>query len=66
MPSDTRRAELIVEITALQREQWESISTASFYGWTPPTAEAHDQRAERLAALRRELNALDPSPAPPA
>jgi len=64
MTSDTRRAELVAEIAVLQQKHWESLSTATFYGWTPPTAAAHDKRAERLAALRRELNTLDPSPEP--
>lgn len=62
MPSDTRRSQLTAEIAALQQEHLESLSTAGFYGWTPATAEAHDQRADHLAALRRELNTLDLSP----
>jgi hypothetical protein len=62
MTSDIRRAELTAEIAVLQREHLESLSTARFYGWTPATAEAHDQRADRLAVLRHELNTLDLSP----
>jgi len=64
MTSDTRRAELTAEIALLQKEHLESFLTARFDGWTPAIAEAHDQRAERLAVLRRELNILYPSPEP--
>lgn len=62
MTSDTRRAELTAEIAELQQEHLQSFLTARLYGWIPAIAEAHDQRAERLAVLRRELNILDPSP----
>lgn len=64
MASDTRRAELTTEITVLRQEQLESFSLATYQGWTTVTNEAHDKRGKRIAALQRELDALDPSSEP--
>lgn len=64
MASNTRRAELIAEIAALQQEHLESFRDATFQGWTTLTKAAHDKRAECIADLQREFYALDPKPEP--
>jgi 2,4-dienoyl-CoA reductase-like NADH-dependent reductase (Old Yellow Enzyme family) len=62
MASNTRRAELIAEIAALQQEHLESFRDATFQGWTPLTKAAHDKRAKCIADLQHEFYALDPKP----
>lgn len=61
MTSNARRAELINEIATLHQQHLDSLSTATFTGWTASTEEAHEKRAKRIAALQLELNALEPS-----
>lgn len=63
MAQNTRRAELIAEIEVLKQEHLDSLSAATFRGWTPEMGVTHDKRAQRLVALQRELIALGPSPA---
>ena len=64
MAQSTRRAELIAEIEVLQQEHLDSLSAATFQGWTLEIGAAHDKRAQRIVALQRELIALGPSPGP--
>ena len=59
MASDPRRAKLVAEITELRGLQRDSIVTATFGGWTREQEAAHDERADRLERLMRELEALD-------
>ena len=59
MASDSKRAKLVAEITELRKQQMESMIKATFGGWTRDQMAAHDERAERLRRLTRELEALD-------
>lgn len=59
MASDSKRAKLIAEIAELQRLLLESFASATFGGWTTTQVAAHDERAERLERLVRELDAVD-------
>jgi hypothetical protein len=59
MASDPRPAKVADEIRELQRLQMKSIASATFGGWTNEQVAAHDKRAEPLALLIRELDALD-------
>jgi hypothetical protein len=59
MASNTKRAELAVEITKLQGLQLESWRNATFGGWTRQQEIAHEERSHRISVLQHELNALD-------
>ena len=52
------REELQAEIAELSRLQRESNREALFGGWTRESEAAHELRADRLAALLRELAVL--------
>jgi hypothetical protein len=58
MTSDPKYAKLIAEMAEFQRLQMKSIANATFGGWTHEEVAAHDKRANRIAALRRQLDAL--------
>ena len=59
MAPNPRRAKLVTDIAELQNLQMESIATATFAGWTREQVAAHDNRADRLERLIRELAVLD-------
>jgi hypothetical protein len=54
-----KRAELLSEIEELRKQQLEFSRQATFGGWTREVDEAHERRAERIAALCRQLYAPD-------
>ena len=47
--------ELLSEIEEFRRQQLEFSRQATFSGWTREVHEAHERRAERIAALCRQL-----------
>lgn len=53
------RAELLSEIEELRRQQLEFSRQATFDGWTREVDEAHERRAERIAALCLQLDTPD-------
>jgi hypothetical protein len=53
------RAELLSAISELRRRQMDSSVNATYVGWTPEELAAHGKSADRIAALLRELGALD-------
>jgi hypothetical protein len=52
------RAELEAEVIELHKIQIESNRQAMFGGWTRKAEDEHHRRADRLAALYRQLAAL--------
>lgn len=61
MKSTNRRAELAAELAKLHEQQMESLTNATFAGWTPDQTAAHQKRSDRILALTSELNALTSS-----
>ncbi len=59
VPSPTQREELLAEIKRLRAVQLESFARARFGGWTPQEEAEHENIAQRLALLVRELAELD-------
>jgi hypothetical protein len=59
MAFGAKRAELIAEIAELHRLQMGPKRKATLGGWTRQAEAWHKMRAARVAALRRELEALD-------
>ena len=53
------RAEIVAEITELRKQQLEAAADALFGAWTREQEAAHKERADRLALLVLELDALD-------
>ena len=53
------RADLEAEIIELHKLQIESNRQATFGGWTHEAKEEHNRRADCIAALYRQLAALD-------
>jgi hypothetical protein len=53
------RADLVAEITELQRQQLESFADGTFGGWPPEREAAHQKRGVCLARLVLDLEALD-------
>ena len=51
--------ELLSEIEELRRQQLEFSRQATFGGWTREVDDAHERRAERIAALCRQLDPPD-------
>lgn len=62
MAPNTKRAKLLAEISKLQHEQSESLADATFVGWTSELEAAQKTRADHIARLLLELNALDETP----
>ncbi len=54
-----KRAELISAIEELRKQQLEFSRQVTFGGWTREVDEAHERRAERIAALCRQLDPPD-------
>jgi hypothetical protein len=55
----SHRAELVAELSELHRLQLESITDATYIGWTREQMAEHQDRSDRISALQRELFALD-------
>ncbi len=53
------RAELVAEIVKLRRQQLDSAAKALFGCWTREEEADHQERADHLARLVLELDALD-------
>jgi hypothetical protein len=58
MAFSAKRKELLAEIAEIRRLQMESNREATFGGWTRQAEAAHEMRADRIAALGRELAVL--------
>ena len=58
MKFTNRRAELVAELAKLHEQQMESITNATFAGWTSEQNVEHEKRSGRILALTSELNAL--------
>ncbi len=58
MAFNAKRAELIAEISELHRLQMGANHTATLGGWTRQSEAWYEMRDARIAALRRELEAL--------
>jgi hypothetical protein len=58
MASSIIRGQLMAAISELHSAQSKSYRDATFGGWTRETEAAHDRRADRIAALCRQLDAL--------
>ena len=56
-PSE-RRSQIIAEISDLSNQRWEAMKDATFLGWTPDSKDAYGKCVERIAHLRKELDAL--------
>jgi hypothetical protein len=59
MAFSTRREELSAEIPEIRKLQMESNRQATFGGWTREAEAAHEMRADRIAALLRELAVVE-------
>jgi hypothetical protein len=59
MAFNAKRAELIAEISELHRLQMGANHTATLGGWTRQSEAWYEMRDARIAALRRELEALE-------
>ena len=53
--TDTERDTLKCEFTALQKEQWGALETATFVGMTAREAQEYERRARRINELQRAL-----------
>jgi hypothetical protein len=49
MKSTNRRAELTTEITALHKQQIESLRDATFTGWTPEEKAEQERRKDLIS-----------------
>jgi hypothetical protein len=58
MAFSAKRKELLAEIAEIRRLQMESNREATFGGWTRKAEAAQEMRADRIAALGRELAVL--------
>lgn len=58
MESSNRRGELVAELAKLHEQQMESITNATFAGWTQEQKVEHEKRSGRILALSSELNDL--------
>jgi hypothetical protein len=58
MAFSAKRKELLAEIAEIRRLQMESNREATFGGWTRQAEAAQELRADRIAALGRELAVL--------
>jgi hypothetical protein len=58
MAFSAKRKELLAEIAEIRRLQMETNREATFGGWTRQAEAAHEMRADRIAALCRELAVL--------
>lgn len=58
MAFSVKRAEITAEIAELHRLQMEATKDATFGGWTRESEVTFDMRADRIAALCRELTVL--------
>jgi L-arabinose isomerase len=58
MAFSAKRKELLAEIAEIRRLQMESNREATFGGWTRQAEAAQEMRADRIAALGRELAVL--------
>jgi hypothetical protein len=56
-PSE-RRSQIISEFLDLCNQQSEAMKDATFLGWTPESKDAYGKCTERIARLRKELDAL--------
>lgn len=52
---NTKRAELLQRIAALQHQQMASVDRATFLGWGEEDVKSERERAERLKSLINEL-----------
>jgi hypothetical protein len=59
MAFSAKRAEITAAIAELQRFQRGSNHSAALGGWTRQSEAWYEMRAARIAALRRELEALE-------
>jgi len=59
MAFNAKRAELVAEISELHRLQMGANHTATLGGWTRQSEAWYEMRDARIAALRRELEALE-------
>ena len=59
MTPNKTRAEIEAEIEELHKLHIESYRQATFGGWTREAEEEHHKRADRIAALYRQLALLD-------
>jgi hypothetical protein len=55
MIDEEQRSETEAEISALMKKQTKATEDATFLGWNPAEAVAHEERHERLVWLRRQL-----------
>ena len=58
MAPNKTRAQIKAEIEELHNLHIESTRQATFGGWTREAEDEHDRRADRIAALYRQLAAL--------
>ena len=58
MAPNKTRAEIEAEIEELHRLHVDSNRQATFGGWTREAEDEHHRRADRIAALYRQLDAL--------
>jgi hypothetical protein len=55
MEFPAKRSEMASEIVALQKQQVQATSNATFVGWTSDTSAAFESRTDRIAVLLIEL-----------
>ena len=58
MTSDGIRSQLLAEISELSKRRMETNRQATFGGWTREVEDEHERIADRIADLRRQLDAL--------
>ena len=59
MASHPKREELLAQIFKLRQEHEQSLTDATFVGWTSEREAARKRCVDRIGHLLRELNALD-------
>jgi hypothetical protein len=60
--ADFNKRTLQAAIAKLRGQQLADFSSATFFGWSPESAAAHDKRECRVAELVRQVASLDEKP----
>jgi hypothetical protein len=55
MENSLKRSEVIAQIAALRKQQYEASVHATFVGWTPETIAEHDKVSDRITSLFAQL-----------
>jgi hypothetical protein len=59
MADSSKDASLLAEIARLRQQQLEDLGDATYVGWTHEERATHEQRANRIAELFRQIERHD-------